>query len=66
VTGTLALAAGGKLLRALRDEPLSERLFSLLQISDSKGLVNTSIGMMATKVGGAIKMGRGKNSDNHP
>jgi|YelNatPaOPRAMG01_1025707.scaffolds.fasta_scaffold12676_2 diadenylate cyclase len=65
-TGTISIAVGGKLIRGLRDETLRERLYSLLQISDGKGLVNTSIGMMATKVGGAIKMGRGKNSDNQP
>lgn len=65
-TGTISIAVGGKLIRGLRDETLKERLFNLLQISENKGLANTSIGIMATKVGGAIKMGRGKDTNNNP
>lgn len=59
-TGTISIAVEGKLIRGLRDDTLRERLMSLLQIGDTRGLAGTPIGQMATRVGDAIKTARVK------
>ncbi len=59
-TGTVSIAVGGKLIRGLSEGTLRERLMNLLQVSDQRGLASHPIAQVATRVGDAIKVARGK------
>lgn len=57
-TGTVSIATAGKLIRGLRDDTLRERLIILLELADTRGLAATPIGLVASRVGDAIKTAR--------
>ncbi len=57
-TGTVSIATAGKLIRGLRDDTLRERLIILLALADTRGLAATPIGLVASRVGDAIKTAR--------
>ena len=64
-TGTVSIAAGGRLLRGLGDEALRERLLEFLQVTEPGiGLGGTPLGQVATRVGDALKTARARERTN--